>query len=44
MREACYHSGFIGKFGVGNKMPETSLDVWMETRLALPGKMGAVRP
>lgn len=28
MREAGYHTGFIGKFGVGSKMPESSFDVW----------------
>ena len=29
MSRAGYHTGFIGKFGVGNKMPESSFDVWM---------------
>lgn len=29
MRRAGYHTGFIGKFGVGNKMPEDGFDVWM---------------
>ncbi|HEX4232105.1 MAG TPA: sulfatase [Bryobacteraceae bacterium] len=29
MRRAGYHIGFIGKFGVGNKMPEDAFDVWM---------------
>lgn len=29
MRRAGYHTGFIGKFGVGNKMPEEAFDVWM---------------
>lgn len=29
MRQAGYHTGFIGKFGVGNKMPEDAFDVWM---------------
>ncbi len=28
-RKAGYHTGFIGKFGVGNKMPEDQFDVWM---------------
>lgn len=29
MRRAGYHTGFVGKFGVGNKMPEDAFDVWM---------------
>jgi arylsulfatase A-like enzyme len=29
LRQAGYHTGFIGKFGVGSKMPEDSFDVWM---------------
>ncbi|MDE3199207.1 MAG: sulfatase-like hydrolase/transferase [Acidobacteriota bacterium] len=29
LSRAGYHTGFIGKFGVGNKMPEDSFDVWM---------------
>ncbi len=28
LRAAGYHTGFIGKFGVGNKMPEDSFDIW----------------
>ncbi len=28
LSKAGYHTGFIGKFGVGNKMPESSFDVW----------------
>lgn len=28
MKQAGYHTGFIGKYGVGNKMPESSFDVW----------------
>lgn len=29
MRQAGYHTGFIGKYGVGNKMPTDDFDVWM---------------
>src|SRR5487761_1941455 len=29
LRKAGYHTGFIGKYGVGNKMPEDQFDVWM---------------
>jgi arylsulfatase A-like enzyme len=28
LRAAGYHTGFIGKFGVGRTMPETAFDVW----------------
>ncbi|MBS1815652.1 MAG: sulfatase [Acidobacteria bacterium] len=28
LRKAGYHTGFIGKFGVGKTMPEKSFDVW----------------
>jgi arylsulfatase A-like enzyme len=28
MKQAGYHTGFIGKYGVGEKMPESSFDVW----------------
>jgi arylsulfatase A-like enzyme len=28
MKQAGYHTGFIGKYGVGNKMPESKFDVW----------------
>ncbi len=28
MKQAGYHTGFIGKFGVGDKMPESAFDVW----------------
>lgn len=28
LRKAGYYTGFIGKFGVGKTMPETSFDVW----------------
>lgn len=28
MKQAGYYTGFIGKYGVGNKMPESSFDVW----------------
>jgi arylsulfatase A-like enzyme len=28
MKQAGYHTGFIGKYGVGDKMPESSFDVW----------------
>lgn len=28
LRKAGYHTGFIGKFGVGKKMPKDAFDVW----------------
>jgi arylsulfatase A-like enzyme len=28
MRAAGYHTGFIGKYGVGNRMPESKFDFW----------------
>jgi arylsulfatase A-like enzyme len=28
MKQAGYHTGFIGKYGVGDKMPESAFDVW----------------
>jgi arylsulfatase A-like enzyme len=28
MKQAGYYTGFIGKYGVGDKMPESSFDVW----------------
>ena len=28
LKEAGYHIGFVGKFGVGNKMPSESFDYW----------------
>jgi arylsulfatase A-like enzyme len=29
LRQAGYHTGFIGKYGVGSKMPVNDFDVWM---------------